>query len=188
VTDISPLLPRQPVPPLAFALAGGGHFDLSPERPARFTLLVFFRGLHCPQCRNRLKDLESKLAEFEKRGVGVVAVSSDDAGRADRTKREWALTNLRLGYGIGLRVAPAWGLFISAGRGKTSVGVEEPALFSEPGLFLVRADGTLYFASVQTMPFARPHFADILTALDSVVAKDYPARGEIVSLPAQAAE
>lgn len=188
MSDISPLLPRQPVPRLAFPLAGGGHFDLSLERPARFTLVVFFRGLHCPQCRNQLKDLESKLAEFEKRGVGVVAVSSDDAERAERTKREWGLTNLRLGYGIGLRAARAWGLFISSGRGKTSLGVEEPALFSEPGLFLVRADGTLYFASVQTMPFARPHFADILAALDFVIAKDYPARGEVVSLPAQAAE
>ena len=29
------------------------------------------------------------------------------------------------------------------------------------------------------MPFARPHFDDILTALDFVIAKDYPARGEV---------
>ncbi len=32
--------------------------------------------------------------------------------------------------------------------------------------------------SVQSMPFARPHFREILAALDFVVAKDYPARGE----------
>ena len=69
----------------------------------------------------------------------------------------------------------------------TSAGVEEPALFSEPGLFLVRPDGILYFASVQTMPFARPHFSDILAALDFVIAKDYPARGEVVNLPKAAA-
>jgi peroxiredoxin len=188
MSDISPLLPRQPVPSLKFALAGGGQFDLSQEKPERFTLVVFYRGLHCPQCRNQLKDLESKLGEFEKRGVGVVAVSSDDAERGGRTKQDWGLPNLRLGHGLPLKVARDWGLFISSGRGKTSVGVEEPALFSEPGLFLVRADGTLYFASVQTMPFARPHFSDILTALDFVIAKDYPARGEIASLPAQAAE
>jgi len=42
---------------------------------------------------------------------------------------------------------------------------------------LVRPDRTLYFASVQTMPFARPHFTDILAALDFVIAKNYPARG-----------
>ncbi len=90
-------------------------------------------------------------------------------------------------YGLDLRVARAWGLYISTSRGMTSTGVEEPPLFSEPGLFLVRPDRTLYFASVQTMPFARPHLADILGALDFVIAKDYPARGEVTSLPAAAA-
>jgi hypothetical protein len=69
----------------------------------------------------------------------------------------------------------------------TSAGVEEPPLFSEPALYLVQADGTLYFGSVQTMPFARPHFADILAAIDYVVAKNYPPRGEVVGLPRQAA-
>ena len=54
-------------------------------------------------------------------------------------------------------------------------GVEEPPLFSELGLFLVRPDRTLYFASVQTMPFARPRFTDILAAIDFVTAKNYPA-------------
>lgn len=73
------------------------------------------------------------------------------------------------------------------GRGPTSLGIVEPALFSEPAIYLVRADGTLYFGSVQTMPFARPHFADILSAIDHVVSKDYPARGEVVQLPKAAA-
>ena len=49
---------------------------------------------------------------------------------------------------------------------------------NEPGVFLVRPDRTLYWASVQSMPFARPHFREIVAALDFVIAKDYPARGE----------
>ena len=91
-------------------------------------------------------------------------MSSDTSERAQRAKQEWNLANLRVGYGLDLAVARRWGLYISTSRGMTSTGVEEPALFSEPGLFLVRPDHTLYFASVQTMPFARPHFADILAA------------------------
>jgi hypothetical protein len=63
------------------------------------------------------------------------------------------------------------------------MGVEEPALFAEPALFLIRADRTLYFASVQTMPFARPRFADVLSALDFVIANNYPARGEVAAVP-----
>jgi peroxiredoxin len=187
MTDITPLIPRQPVPALAVPLVGGGRFDIDKERPEHFTFVVFYRGLHCPICRTQMGDLETRLPEFTKRGVNVVAVSSDVAERAERAKQEWKLANLRLGYGLDLAVARAWGLYISTSRGMTSTGVEEPALFSEPGLFLVRPDRTLYFASVQTMPFARPHFTDILAALDFVIAKNYPARGEVVNLPAAAA-
>ncbi|HIE89539.1 MAG TPA: AhpC/TSA family protein, partial [Gammaproteobacteria bacterium] len=61
-------------------------------------------------------------------------------------------------------------------------GIEEPSLFVEPGIFLVRPDQTLYFATVQTMPFARPSFGDILKAIDFVIAKDYPARGEVTEI------
>lgn len=187
MTDIRPLIPRQPVPPLSVPLVGGGRYELATESAERFILVAFYRGLHCPICRTYLGDLEAKLPEFAKRGVSVVAVSSDTSERAQRTKQEWKLTNLRLGYGLDLHVARSWGLYVSTSRGMTSAGIEEPALFSEPGLFLIRPDRTLYFGNVQTMPFARPHFADILGAIDFVVAKDYPARGEVVSLPAAAA-
>ena len=187
MSDITPLIPRQPVPALAMPLVGGGRFDIGNDKPDRFTFVVFYRGLHCPICRTQMGALEAKLPDFTKRGVSVVAVSSDTAERAQRAKQEWKLPNLRLGYGLDLAVARRWGLYISTSRGTTSAGVKEPALFSEPGLFLVRPDRTLYFASVQTMPFARPHFADILAALDFVIAKDYPARGEVVNLPAAAA-
>jgi peroxiredoxin len=187
MTDITPLVPRQPVPPLSVPLVGGGRFDIATEQAERFMLVLFYRGLHCPICRTYLGDLEAKLPEFAKRGVSVVAVSSDVAERAERSKQEWKLPNLRLGYGLPLDIARSWGLYISTSRGMTSAGVEEPPLFSEPGLFLIRPDRTLYFGNVQTMPFARPHFADVLNAIDFVVAKDYPARGEVLTLaPAEA--
>ena len=87
-------------------------------------------------------------------------------------------SHLRFAYGLNLGNARAWGLYISASRGKTSIGIEEPALFSEPGVFMVRPDGTLYYGNVQTMPFARPNFADLVGGLDFIIANDYPARGE----------
>ncbi len=70
------------------------------------------------------------------------------------------------------------GLYISTSRGKTSIGIEEPALFSEPGLFMVSDNRKLYYGSVQTMPFVRPHFDELLNALDFVIEKNYPARGD----------
>ena len=182
MTDLVPLLPRQPVPPLNVNLAGGGSFDLRSEKPAHFTLLASYRGLHCPICKAQLRELESELEEFDKRGVAVGAVSSDTKERAMQTREAWGLTQLRIGYGLDLAAARRWGLFISTGRGMTSAGVEEPARFSEPALYLIRPDGSLYFGSVQTMPFARPHFADILAAIDHVLKNNYPARGEVTDL------
>jgi hypothetical protein len=60
----------------------------------------------------------------------------------------------------------------------TSAGIEEPKLFAEPGLFLTKPDGTLYWASISTMPFARAYFGEIAQAIDFALSKNYPARGE----------
>lgn len=132
-----------------------------------------------PDLRPLLNDLDDRLDEFAKRGVAVIALSSDSPERAQQAKESWRIERLRLGHSLSLETARRWGLYVSSGIGKTSAGVEEPTEFSEPGLFLVRPDGTLYFGAVQTMPFARPGFGEILQALDFVLAKDYPARGEL---------
>ncbi|HJZ44484.1 MAG TPA: peroxiredoxin-like family protein [Hyphomicrobiaceae bacterium] len=176
---MSKILPRTEVPELSVATLAGGKWLLAERKPERFTLVVFYRGLHCPICRGYLGELVKLEPEFRTRGVDVIAISSDDEERARRTAAEWQLGNLTIGYGLDLALARRWGLFISTSRGKTSAGIDEPALFSEPGVFLVRADGTLYWSAIQTMPFARPHFRELLSAVDFVIAKDYPARGEV---------
>jgi len=180
MSTINRLFPRQPVPALEVAAVGGGTWRLADQKPENFTLVVFYRGLHCPICANYLGDLNHKAGDFAERGVNIVVISSDGADRAAEAKKKWGMHKLTEGYGLDLDKAREWGLYISSSRGKTSVGIEEPPLFSEPGLFLVRPDGTLYFGSVQTMPFARPRFTDILPALDFVIKSDYPARGEVV--------
>jgi peroxiredoxin len=172
------LIPRQPVPSLTVDTVAHGRFDLATEAPERFTLACFFRGLHCPICIRYLSELGRLLPEFESRGVSVIALSSDTRERAEETAAKVGAPALRLGYGLSLEEARRWGLYVSTGRGKTSAGIEEPALFSEPGVFLIKPDHTLYYGSVQTMPFARPSFGDLLSAIDFAIAKDYPARGE----------
>src|SRR6266702_2911224 len=176
---LTPLFPQQPVPSLSIKTVGGGTWTLSDQKPQNFSLVVFYRGLHCPICGGYLQDLNVKLPDFERRGVTVIALSSDSEERAQEAKQKWRLTDLTLGYELPLDTARRWGLYISRGHGPTSTGLDEPALFSEPALYFVRPDGTLYFGAAQTMPFARPHFDDILTALDFVIAKNYPARGEL---------
>jgi peroxiredoxin len=178
MTTLNVLIPRQAVPPLAVPLLGGGVFDLAVLPAPTFNLLVFYRGLHCPLCAKYLLELEKLYDDFLQRGVVPLAISADHEERAGAMADKLNAQKLKFGYGLPLPVARSWGLTISASRGKTSLGIEEPALFSEPGLFLVRPDGTLYWGSTQTMPFARPHFDEILGALDFVAKNDYPARGE----------
>ena len=171
-------MPRQTTPELNLDTLSHGRFNLAGDNPERFTLICFYRGLHCPICANYLKELERLTPEFESRGVKTIAVSSDDKDRTKAMADKIGASNLRMGYGLPLSLAREWGLYISTSRGKTSIGIEEPALFSEPGVFLVRPDRTLYYGSVQTMPFVRPHFAELLQSMDFVIANDYPARGE----------
>ena len=171
-------MPRQPVPALQVPTLAHGRFDLASDAAAQFTLLVFYRGLHCPICLKYLLELGRLLPEFEQRGVKVIALSTDTAERAQAMADKLRAPALRVGHGLALQSARDWGLYISTSRGTTSIGIEEPALFAEPGVFLVRPDGTLYYGAVQTMPFARPHFDELLAAIDFAVAKGYPARGE----------
>ena len=172
------LIPRQSVPALAVETLRHGRFDLAAEAPERFTLLVFYRGLHCPICAKYLIELVRLLPEYAARGVSVIALSSDERERAAQMEEKVGGAAMRFGFGLTLPVARQWGLYISTSRGKTSIGIEEPPRFAEPGVFLVRPDQTLYYGAVQTMPFARPHFDDLLQAIDFSIQKDYPARGE----------
>jgi peroxiredoxin len=171
-------MPRYPVPALNVSLTTGERFVLGAKPGNTFDLLVFYRGLHCPICAKYLMELERLAPEFASRGVQVVAISSDDADRAQQMATKVNASGVQFGYGLSLRSAREWGLYISTSRGKTSIGIEEPALFSEPAVYLVRPDGTLYYGAVQTMPFARPQFQDLIGAIDFAVSKDYPARGE----------
>jgi peroxiredoxin len=172
------LKPRQAVPALELDTVGGGRWSLAAQTPEHFTMVVFYRGLHCPICRRYTSELDGMIEEFAKRGIATVIASTDTRERAEETRAKWGLSHLAIGYGLSIDNARAWGLYVSAGIGLTSTGVEEPALFAEPGLFLVRPDGTLYWGSTSTMPFARPHFKEIAQAIDFAVGKNYPARGE----------
>lgn len=178
--SFKPLMPRQPVPSLELPTVGGGTWRLADQKPKSFTMIVFYRGRHCPICSMYLGDLNSKADQFAEKGVSILVASTDSEDRAADAKKEWKLDKLTVGYGLSLDKAREWGLYLSTSRGKTSIGIEEPALFNEPGVFLIKPDGTLYYVATQSMPFARPNFADLLKAVEFAITKDYPARGEVV--------
>lgn len=168
------LIPRQSVPLLAAPLVPEGHWTLNAEQPKHFTLLVFYRGLHCPICKKSLEQLNGLVEDFAAQGVDVLALSCDSRERAEQTRADWKIERLPLAYGLRIDQARRWGLFISNAKPDS----DEPERFSEPGVFLVRPDGSLYMSAVNSMPFARPHFDEILDAIRFILKNDYPARGE----------
>lgn len=172
------IIPRQKAPELIVETLEHGSFNLAVSKPERMTLVCFYRGLHCPVCANYLKELERLTPAFAERGVETIAISSDGEVRSRQMAEKIAAKNLRFGYGLKLSAAREWGLYISESRGKSSIDIEEPALFSEPGVFLIKPDQTIYYLSVQSMPFVRPSFGEMVQAVDYIIKNDYPARGE----------
>lgn len=167
--------PGTQVPSLALELTIGAQYELSKQDPDNFTLVLMYRGKHCPVCKKQLTELGGKLDEFTKRGINCVAASMDSKERAMVTHEEWETHDLPIAYGMSEDTAREWGLYISQGR-KDS---DEPEMFSEPGMFLVRPDGSLYYASIQNSPFARPPFDELLEGIDYVLENDYPTRGTL---------
>lgn len=170
----SGLTPGQKVPSLIAALVGEGSYDLYQERPKSFSMVVVYRGLHCKLCKQQLSALASKLSDFEALGVEVIAISMDTAARAREAAETWETGDLRIGYNLSPADANLWGLFISEGEKEG-----EPLYFAEPAIFLVCPDGTLFAQFLQTVPFARPHWDDLLEGIAFVQEHDTPIRGKI---------
>jgi peroxiredoxin len=166
------LMPATQAPALKLPLVGGGTFDLAAEKPENFTMVLFYRGYHCPVCKSYVGGLAKMLSDFEAAGFGVVAVSMNDEDLAKKAADEWEVGNLRVAYGLSLEDANAWGLWIS----KAFKDVEAD-FFTEPGLFWIKPDGSIYLADISNMPWARPDLGNLLSKVPYALEHDYPARG-----------
>lgn len=165
--------PRDIAPSLAVKLLDGTNWTLADAKPQTFQLIVVYRGLHCPVCKTYLGELEAKLPDFAKLGTDVVAISADDRERALRAKAEWGLANLAVGYDLPIDTARDWDLFIS-----TAIREGEPPVFTEPGLFLTKPDGTIFYASRGSAPWGRPPIDQVLRGISNAIERKTPARGE----------
>lgn len=170
-------LPRTPAPDLSFPLISGGDWSLANQKPENFTIVVFYRGTHCPICKNFLAEIEEQVDTARAQGVEIVAVSMDGSERTQKTVDEKGLRKLPIGHSMSEATARAWDLYLSSAR----AGSAEPEIFSEPGLFVIDPEGKVFFAQTQSAPFTRPDIAKLLGGLKFVVEKNYPARGDLTA-------
>ena len=166
------LTPDTQAPDLKLPLVGGGTYDLAAEKPETFSMVLFYRGYHCPVCKNYLNSLLEVLGEYKAAGFTVVAVSMNDEALATKTVEEWGLGDLRVAHSLSVDQAKDWGLWIS----KAFKDVEAD-IFTEPGLFWVRPDGKLYLVDISNMPWARPDLKMLLSKVGYALENNYPARG-----------
>ncbi len=168
------LIPGNPVPGLKIETVGHGSFDLDADKGENGTLVIQYRGLHCPICIRQMTEVEAALDDFAALGLEVIMLSTDTAERAAETVEKAGTTRLRVGHSLPLSVAREdWGLYLSKGR----EGTAEAAFFAEPGHFYIAPDRTLYFAWQQSTPFGRPSVADMQGGIKYALDNGYPPRG-----------
>ena len=167
------LKPQTKVPNLTLPLVQGGEWSLADEKPENFSFLFFYRGYHCPICKGYLRSIVSKIDSLNELGISALAISSDSMERAEKSVSEWGIEGLRVAHSLRIETARQWGLYVSK-----AIKDNEPEFFSEPGLFIIRPDGELYAASIQTMPFTRPAIEELISGFSYIVKHGYPGRGE----------
>ena len=96
----------------------------------------------------------------------------DSKEKAEKTKESWGLSNLNIAYDLSEEKAREWNLYISK-----SIKEAESDIFCEPGLFIIKKDGSLYIINTSNMPFARPDISLLPSKLLFVQDKNYPVRG-----------
>ncbi|WP_299524729.1 peroxiredoxin-like family protein [Winogradskyella sp.] len=172
------ITPKTQAPDLQINLLGGENWTLKDQNPENFTMLVFYRGLHCPLCEKYLKTLNGLIDDYAEKGVDIIAISMDVEARARKARMKWELSeSLKIGYGLDLETANNWGLYLSK-----AIKDFEPEVFNEPGLFLIQPDNSIYFVTLNSTPWGRPHLASFVKVIDFINTSGYPARGELTSL------
>lgn len=166
------IIPGKKAPSLNIETISGNTWSLDKRLNKSKCMIVFYRGLHCPVCSVFLKQIESQLLEYKKSNTEVIAVSMDNKEKALKVKSDWSIKNLNIAYGLSEENARKWGLYISK-----SIKEAESDLFCEPGLFIIKEDGTVYLANTSNMPWARPDLTDFPAKLIFAEENNYPVRG-----------
>ena len=57
---------NEAAPALTIPTLSGDTFTLSEQNLENYTIVVFYRGLHCPICINQLKEIEANFEQAKK--------------------------------------------------------------------------------------------------------------------------
>lgn len=168
----SDLKPAMAAPPLSLNLASGEAWSLAETTPKALDLLAFYRGDFCPYCRDFIRALEAREAQFQSRGIDLTAISMDPAQLAQKSVADWGLNKVKVAYGLSLETARAWRIFVTTRQSEDSL-----VTFNEPAIVFVTPGKTIYAMMLQSIPCGRPDLDNLLSGMDFLAEHGYPARG-----------
>lgn len=161
------------LPEMSFPRHGGGTLTVGGTRDD-WTLFVVYRGKHCPRCKAYLNTLEAMQHAWNAAGFGVAVVSADPAEKAAADVDEFGWS-FDLGYGMTEDQMATLGLYVSEPLSPS----ETDRRFAEPGVFVLRPDGTILLISISNGPSARPDLAALLDGMVFTRQNDRPPRGTV---------
>ena len=142
------------------------------------TFVVFYRGGWCPFCNLQLHDLAAAKADFEKRGIHLVAISVDKPSEESKTQAKDGvpfpmLSDSKLVAHKAFKVVHATSE--DEQKKMTGFGVDLGAYsgeshksFAIPSVFLVDRTGVVRFAHVDSDYKTRPSVKQLLAVADKL--------------------
>lgn len=144
-----------------------------PVANGKWTLVVVYRGQHCPICLNYLNELNMFSGRFQALKINLLAVSADNNEQLEQFK----VNGLNADYPILLELKvedmKRLGLYIS----EPTSDSETDHLFAEPALFLVNPESKITMLEISNAPFIRPNIDHFITGLEYALENNYPIRG-----------
>lgn len=158
---------------ITFPKLGGGELSVGGKNE-NWTLLVVYRGKHCPRCKKYLNILNEMRYQWAEAGFDIAVVSADTAQKAEADQAEfgWAF---ELGYGLSEDQMATLGLYVTEPLSES----ETDRRFAEPGTFVIRPDGSLLLISISNGPSARPELAELLDGMIFTKNNNRPPRGTV---------
>lgn len=161
------------LPPMTFQTVSGDTIGVGGVRD-NWTLLVVYRGRHCPRCKRYLNKLNEMRAQWVQAGFDIVVVSADTQQKAHADQQEFGW-QFELAYGLSETQMHDLGLYIT----EPLSDAETSQRFAEPGTYVIRPDGSILLIAISNGPSARPELSELLDGMIFTKENNRPPRGTV---------
>ncbi len=159
------------LPAVSVTLMDGSTIDVA-KATGKWRLFIVYRGKHCGRCTKYLNTLESMQGQWHDAGFDIVVTSADPEQKtADNVAANgWTFP---MGHSLSEQDMHQLGLYVS----DPLTPEENDRRFAEPGVYVLRDDGTVQIAAISNGPSARPDLAELLDGMVFTINNGKPARG-----------